>query len=211
MLSTMGVIMGFYWAQSGMWSWLIARQPPWSIAEANWGRCLRYSAIILFVGLAEALHADGTRCDQLASMAADPTHQASPVDYADIHSVAVIEACSAALVRYPENGRYWVQLGRGLLKAGRGAEMRAAFERARELAYPAAWFALAVAYHTGNGVSESDRVQAERLYMEAYRRGVHYAALGLARLYDEAGQPMYDLERANVWQSRFDAFRNRLE
>ena len=31
----------------------------------------------------------------------------------------------------------------------------------------------------------------------------------LARLYDEPGSPFFDLEKADVWQSRFDALSNR--
>lgn len=149
--------------------------------------------------------ADGPLCDRLAAMAADPTHQGTPVDYAGIQPETVIDACTAAVASDPNNGRYWLQLGRGFLKADRGSEMVEAFERARDLAYPAAWFALAVTHHTGNGLPQTNRQQAELLYMEAWRRGVNYAALGLARLYDEPGQPMYDLERSDVWQSRFDA------
>lgn len=143
-------------------------------------------------------------------MAADPEHQAPPVDYAGIQATAVIDACSNALLVSPENGRYWVQLGRGFLKAERGEDMVAAFEKARALQYPAAWFALAVTYHTGNGLAASRRDLAEPLYLEAYQRGVPYAALGLARLYDEPGQPQYDLERAEEWQRRFDAFQQRV-
>ena len=37
--------------------------------------------------------------------------------------------------------------------------------------------------------SEADLNRAESLYLEAYRKGVGYAALGLARLYHEAGSP----------------------
>ena len=42
------------------------------------------------------------------------------------------------------------------LKLEQGDDMLAAFERAKALEYPAAWFALAVVYHTGNGIVETD-------------------------------------------------------
>ena len=153
--------------------------------------------------------ADGPACDRLASIVADPTRAAAPVNYAEIDGFRVVEACHQAITQEPENGRYWVQLGRGHLKLDQGAEMIAAFERARELEYPVAWFALAVSYHTGNGVPASDRARAETLYLEAYQRDVGFAALGLARLYDEAGSAFYDAERALEWQTRFDAFQSR--
>ena len=73
-----------------------------------------------------------------------------------------------------------------------------------------AWFALAVVYHTGNGIVEADLYQAEMLYKEAFRKGVGFAALGLARLYDEPGSPFFDLDKSDLWQSRFDALINRL-
>jgi len=154
--------------------------------------------------------ASGSECDRLASIAADPDHQATPVDYGGIDGARVIEVCGQAVSEFPENGRYWVQLGRGYLKLDRGQAMLEAFEKARELQYPVAWFALAVVYHTGNGIPQADLSLAETLYQDAYRRGVDYAALGLARLYDEPESPFFDLEKSDVWQSRFDALFNRL-
>ena len=74
----------------------------------------------------------------------------------------------------------------------------------------AAWFALAVVYHTGNGIVEADLDRAEMLYKSAFRRGVGYAALGLARLYDEPGSPFFDQEKSDLWQSRFDTLIDRL-
>ena len=153
--------------------------------------------------------APGAECDRLASIAADPDHQATPVDYLGIDGVAVIDACQRAVSQHPENGRYWVQLGRGYLKLEQSEAMLEAFKKAKLLDYSVAWFALAVVYHTGNGIVGVDLDRAEALYEEAYRRGVGYAALGLARLYDEPGSPFFDLEKADVWQSRFDALSNR--
>lgn len=157
------------------------------------------------------MFADGATCDRLASIVADPERTAPPVNYAGIDAVRVIEACHQAITKDPDNGRYWVQLGRGYLKRNQGDKMLDAFRRARDLEYPVAWFALAVSYHTGNGVAESDRVRAERLYLDAYQRGIEFAALGLARLYDEQGTAFYDAERAALWQTRFEAFQARGE
>ncbi|HAN80986.1 MAG TPA: hypothetical protein DCQ47_05985 [Gammaproteobacteria bacterium] len=145
-------------------------------------------------------------CDRLASIAADPDHQAVPVEYSAIEGKLVIDACREAVNSAPNNGRYWIQLGRGYLKLDQGDAMLAAFEKAKALEYPAAWFALAVVYHTGNGIVEADIGRAEALYIQAYRKGVGYGALGLARLYDEAGSPFFNEEKAAMWQSRFDVF-----
>lgn len=150
--------------------------------------------------------ADGKRCDHLASVAADPDRQASPVNYSDLVGSEIIRACRAALDQEPLNGRYWLQLGRGYLKQNRGNEMLDAIERSRALGYSAAIFALAVVYHTGNGISKPNGRDAERLYKEAYERGIGYAALGLARLYDEPESPFYDIDRAILWQKRFNEF-----
>ena len=153
--------------------------------------------------------ADGLTCDRLASIIADPERRAPPVNYAEIDASRVIESCNRAITDEPNNGRYWVQLGRGYLKRDEGLKMLDAFETAQALQYPVAWFALAVSYHTGNGVASSDRGRAERLYLEAYQRGIGFAALGLARLYDETGSEFFNAERAALWQTRFDAFQAR--
>jgi len=180
----------------------------WCIAKVRW--VLSLLLALSTVSIAPLAIASGPDCDRLASIAADPDHQATPVDYGGIDGARVIEVCSQAVSEFPDNGRYWVQLGRGYLKLDRGQAMLEAFEKARELQYPVAWFALAVVYHTGNGIPQADLSLAETLYQDAYRRGVGYAALGLARLYDEPESPFFDLEKSDVWQSRFDALVNRL-
>jgi cytochrome c-type biogenesis protein CcmH/NrfG len=180
----------------------------WCTAKVRW--VLSLLLALSTVSIAPLAIASGPDCDRLASIAADPDHQATPVDYGGIDGARVIEVCGQAVSEFPENGRYWVQLGRGYLKLDRGQAMLDAFEKARELQYPVAWFALAVVYHTGNGIPQADLSLAETLYQDAYRRGVGYAALGLARLYDEPESPFFDLEKSDVWQSRFDALVNRL-
>jgi cytochrome c-type biogenesis protein CcmH/NrfG len=180
----------------------------WCTAKVRW--VLSLLLALSAVSVTPLAIASGSECDRLASIAADPDHQATPVDYGGIDGARVIEVCGQAVSEFPENGRYWVQLGRGYLKLDRGQAMLEAFEKARELQYPVAWFALAVVYHTGNGIPQADLSLAETLYQDAYRRGVGYAALGLARLYDEPESPFFDLEKSDVWQSRFDALFNRL-
>jgi cytochrome c-type biogenesis protein CcmH/NrfG len=180
----------------------------WCTAKVRW--VLSLLLALSTVSIAPLAIASGPDCDRLASIAADPDHQATPVDYGGIDGARVIEVCGQAVSEFPDNGRYWVQLGRGYLKLDRGQAMLEAFEKARELQYPVAWFALAVVYHTGNGIPQADLSLAETLYQDAYRRGVGYAALGLARLYDEPESPFFDLEKSDVWQSRFDALFNRL-
>ena len=180
----------------------------WCTAKVRW--VLSLLLALSAVSVTPLAIASGPDCDRLASIAADPDHQATPVDYGGIDGARVIEVCGQAVSEFPDNGRYWVQLGRGYLKLDRGQAMLEAFEKARELQYPVAWFALAVVYHTGNGIPQADLSLAETLYQDAYRRGVGYAALGLARLYDEPESPFFDLEKSDVWQFRFDALFNRL-
>jgi cytochrome c-type biogenesis protein CcmH/NrfG len=175
----------------------------WFTAKARWALCLLLTLNSVFFSSVSS--ASGAECDRLASIAADPDHQSTPINYEGIDGVAVIDACRQAVAQSPDNGRYWVQLGRGYLRLERGEAMLDAFQKAKKLNYPVAWFALAVVYHTGNGIAEADLNRAEDLYKEAYQRGVTYAALGLARLYDETGSPLFDLEKADEWQSRFDA------
>jgi len=208
MHSMMEEIMAFWLVKLRISNSRIKSAIHWCIAKVRW--VLSLLLALSTVSIAPLAIASGPDCDRLASIAADPDHQATPVDYGGIDGARVIEVCSQAVSEFPDNGRYWVQLGRGYLKLDRGQAMLDAFEKARELQYPVAWFALAVVYHTGNGIPQADLSLAETLYQDAYRRGVGYAALGLARLYDEPESPFFDLEKSDVWQSRFDALVNRL-
>lgn len=208
MHSMMEEIMAFWLVKLRISNSRIKSAIHWCTAKVRW--VLSLILALSTVSIAPLAIASGPDCDRLASIAADPDHQATPVDYGGIDGARVIEVCGQAVSEFPDNGRYWVQLGRGYLKLDRGQAMLEAFEKARELQYPVAWFALAVVYHTGNGIPQADLSLAETLYQDAYRRGVGYAALGLARLYDEPESPFFDLEKSDVWQSRFDALFNRL-
>ena len=208
MHSMMEEIMAFWLVKLRISNSRIKSAIHWCTAKVRW--VLSLLLALSTVSIAPLAIASGPDCDRLASIAADPDHQATPVDYGGIDGARVIEVCGQAVSEFPDNGRYWVQLGRGYLKLDRGQAMLDAFEKARELQYPVAWFALAVVYHTGNGIPQADLSLAETLYQDAYRRGVGYAALGLARLYDEPESPFFDLEKSDVWQSRFDALFNRL-
>ena len=180
---------------------------PWRTVKALWALCLLCT--LSFLSFPQGGFASGADCDRLAAIAADPDRQATPVDYAGIDGQQVVTVCREALRQSPNNGRFWVQLGRGYLKLEQGDAMLDSFEKAQSLDYPVAWFALAVVYHTGNGVAEANLDRAEKLYKAAYQRGVGYAALGLARLYDEPESPFFDLDKADVWQSRFDDMMDR--
>ena len=202
------VTMAFLLAKLRILSSLRQIESHWFTARVPWVLCLLLTLTsVLYPTNARA---SGPDCDRLASIAADPDHQATPVTYADIDGLGVISACRQALSQDPDNGRYWVQLGRGYLKREQGEAMLDAFQKAQSLGYPVAWFALAVVYHTGNGIVEADLYRAEMLYKEAFRKGVGYAALGLARLYDESGSPFFDQEKSDLWQSHFDALIDRL-
>ena len=159
----------------------------WSITRARW--LLFLALTFSSVSTPSFGNSAGDLCDRMASLAADPNHQAVPIGYSAIDGQLGNRSMRDAINSAPHNGRYWIQLGRGYLNLEQGDDMLAAFEKAKALEYPAAWFALAVVYHTGNGIVEADLDRAESLYLEAYRKGVGYAALGLARLYHEAGSP----------------------
>jgi cytochrome c-type biogenesis protein CcmH/NrfG len=205
----MEVIMAFLLARLRISNSLTQTESHWFTARVLWVLWLLVTLNSVFY--ATYARASGSDCDRLASIAADPNHQATPVTYAEIDGSSVISACGQALSQDPDNGRYWVQLGRGYLKREQGEAMLDAFQRAQSLGYSAAWFALAVVYHTGNGIVEADLHRAELLYKEAFQQGVGHAALGLARLYDEPGSPFFDRVKSDLWQSRFDALINQLE
>jgi len=170
--------------------------------------------IILLIGLMaastsagiEASQLQAMRCDALGALAADPMRQSEPVTFAKIEPVALTQACSAAIAETDnafELGRYYLQLGRGLLRSGDVADAMVAFNRSSELDYPAGYFALGVAYLLGDDVQQDD-VKAEVLLSIALQKNVIWAAKALTTLHNNKASPLYDPERAEKYLMLFE-------
>ena len=123
----MEVTMAFLLAKLRISSSLTQTESHWFTARVLWVPCLLFTLNSIFYPT--NTRASGFECDRLASIAADPDHQATPVTYAEIDGSSVISACRQALSQDPDNGRYWVQLGRGYLKRDQGEAMLDAFKR----------------------------------------------------------------------------------
>lgn len=143
-----------------------------------------------------------TDCDRLAALGADPRAVSAGLPLRAIDGAAALAACDAALEGDPANPRLVFQRGRALLKLDRTEEALAAFQAAHEAGYPAATFALGVAYHVGTGVLP-DEPLAITLYEQAFADGVAEAANGLAMLYSSRFSPAFDPEQARLWRQRY--------
>lgn len=165
-------------------------------------------AVLLMLGISEPhsmayAETEGQACDRLAALEADPSHTSEPVAFDDIDSVAVISACMQAItVGQGDNRRYWLQLGRGYLRAGDIDAAYAAFETSHQQHYPAATFALGMMYFLGDDIAE-DHDRAVSLFNRAYADGVFWAALGMAELYADPMSLYHDEQLSNHWREKF--------
>ena len=144
------------------------------------------------------------KCDVLGSLEADPMAVAEPVDFANIEASALIAACDSVLnsgSKYED--RYILQRARGYLRLGESTKAIAEIERSHKMGYPAATFALATAYFLGDDVAE-DHVKAERLFLEAYDKGVVWAARGLTSIYSNEFSDLFDESKASAWTLKFN-------
>ena len=99
--------------------------------------------------------------------------------------VALIEARERALIRDDENkARYILHRARGYLRLGESYKAISNIKRSHEMGYPTATFALATAYFLRNDTAQ-DFVKAEELFLQAYDKGVFWAASGLSSIYSD--------------------------
>ncbi len=144
------------------------------------------------------------QCDVLGSLEADPMAVAEPVAFANIEASALIAACDSALNNgSKDEGRHILQRARGYLRLGEITKAIAEIERSHEMGYPAATFALATAYFLGDDIPQ-DYVKAERLFLQAYDKGVVWAARGLVSIYSDEFSDLFDEKKAIEWTLQFD-------
>ena len=145
------------------------------------------------------------RCNVLGALAADPTQQSEPVAFEQIEPAALMEACLAAIAETEDAvklGRYYLHLGRGRLRSGYAADALIAFQMSAEYGYPAAYFALGVAYLLGDDVQQ-DEVKAEFLLNLALKKNVVWAAKALGALHNNKSSALYDPKRAEEYLTLF--------
>ena len=166
---------------------------------------MKYNALYLaFFALTTAAVLAEEKCDVLGSLEADPMAVAEPVGFANIEALALIAACDNALnIGSKNEGRHILQRARGYLRLGESAKAIAEIKRSHEMGYPAASFALATAYFLGDDILQ-DYVQAERLFLQAYDKGVVWSARGLASIYSDEFSELFDEKKASEWTLRFD-------
>ena len=98
-----------------------------------------------------------------------------------------------------------LNLGRGYLAAGKTEQAKQAFISARELGYPAAYFALGVFYLVGEEGTQN--LPAAHVHLiQALDKGVVWAARALVMLHQHPNPDYYSPEKAaayeDLWQER---------
>ena len=151
------------------------------------------------------------QCDVLGSLQADSMAVADPIDFANIEPLALIDACDRALTRDGENkARYILHRARGYLRLGESSKAIADIKRSHEMGYPAATFALATAYFLGDDTAQNF-VKAEELFLQAYDKGVFWAARGLSSIYSDEFSDFFNEQKSVEWSTKFDSAVRKIE
>jgi len=168
-----------------------------------WTDGMRTIIIAICILLANKAYAAGD-CDLLASLEADPLSISEPVDFQDIQSTKLVNACTKAIEEQNDNvARYYLLRARGHLHGGSYEQAISDIRRSHDMGYPAATFALATLYHFGDAMPQ-DLERAASLYEAAYSNGVTWAARGLAILYEDFSFDNYNPELAKEWLKKFE-------
>ena len=152
-----------------------------------------------------ALDQQGSSCDDLGALAADPLRKSEPVKFQDIQANQLISACHAAIAsatKSQDQARYYLQLGRGQLRDGDSKGAISSFHKSASFAYPAGYFALGVAYLLGDDV-EKDDAKAKDYLLLALENNVIWAAKALSSLHENKASEFYDVKRAKNYLSLF--------
>lgn len=166
---------------------------------------MKYTALVLAIfALTAKSVLPREQCDVLGALEADPMAVAEPVDFANIEALALIAACDSVLNGgSSDETRHILQRARGYLRLGDSTKAIAEIERSHEMGYPAATFALATVYFLGDDIHQN-YVKAERLFLQAYHKGVVWAARGLASIYLDEFSDLFDEKKASEWALKFD-------
>ncbi|QGG80186.1 hypothetical protein GH975_06195 [Litorivicinus lipolyticus] len=162
--------------------------------------------LVWVIFLAPWVQAQADICDELAALQADPMRTAPAVAFERLQAERVIKACTDSIDAAIEpQGRYLIQRGRGYLKADQFDLAWADWNAARALSYPVADFVLASAYLIADNLAQ-DLTMARSHYVTAYESGVGWSAQGLAMIYENPRCECFDLDTAERWRTRFQAF-----
>ena len=111
----------------------------------------------------------------------------------EINVEAALAACTEAVSRAPQIGRFHYQLGRALQALRRYQDAQGSFETARDLGHARAWFALGElrqesAAISGGRVAEAADLEVLRLYGKGVEAGDPYAYHALGKQFFRYGE-----------------------
>lgn len=158
------------------------------------------TAILIASAVAHAANvAPIHQCDHLAASPHDADAMVEGVDFEDFDNPgAAIEACRAALEKFPDEVRFLYQLGRALQKNGDVAEGIPFYRRAADAGSALAQNNLGAAYQSGSGVVK-DPTQALFWFDKAAQNGLAFAQNNLSRIFAEGAGVPKDPEKAFYW------------
>ena len=138
------------------------------------------------------------QCDLVAGSASDPERVTPGVTIGELNGAEGVQACRAALARYPNTPRFEFQLARSLQKTGANNESAALYRSLVERGYFASLTNYGWMLNNGLGVPK-DQKAAVRLYLLAAHQGDNFGMFNTAMAYDSGEGLPYDSRQAARW------------
>lgn len=138
-------------------------------------------AAVLLLAAAQALGAEATDCDRVASHPDDPGRAAPGVERDAIDLKSALATCEAELKRDPANARTRYQVARLLFYSGESARAVAEMRNAADAGYPQAAFVYGTFVSRGREGAPADICLAERYWRQSAAGGRQAARVQYVR------------------------------
>jgi TPR repeat protein len=114
----------------------------------------------------------GNLCDELASAPWDPdaSGRDKAMDFGKLNASAAIRVCDLATVAFPNERRYWFQLGRAYDKSAQNTKAANIYAKAASMGSGAAMVNLGILFEHGQGVTQDYR-SAREWYEKGAKQG----------------------------------------
>jgi uncharacterized caspase-like protein len=136
-------------------------------------------------------------CDLIAASPTDPERMAAGKTFGELNGAEGVNACRAAIAKYPNTPRFEFQLARSLQKTENYAEAAQLYSRLVEHGYLAALTNYGWLLTNGQGVTKNEGA-AVKLYVLAAHQGDTFGMFNVAMAYDSGkGLPYNPVEAAH--------------
>jgi TPR repeat protein len=140
-------------------------------------------------------------CDRLAAHPLDEDAVARPVSKADFDKGRALEACRAALDKFPSTPRFQLQLGRALYESDQYEPAVEWFRKAAAQGYSLAMYALGSMYREGRGLPQDD-IDAVAWFRKGAEHGNTTAQYALGWMYQQGRGVPRDDAQGVAWYRR---------